>query len=432
MKMSTGSKLTPEERRDLDKFAKFLALKSAVIIVESRLGAKVYTKCNPASNKDVWFNLAVNDLPEVSTEAKKLMSIHGEITTSRQPLCVEIYLRTADDDVMTLETWCIGVGPAQSDSRMNYSIYGRMGILLKTLVSVTRVTPAYRMSRRQGPDSYTINYKIYMGDPQLHSLGDGYNKVQVGQLSTPIGTVHLSVCYRTDLTIQPQKIGKDHSIMYKSDHFRPDFSPKNSRTPKSDDPLAELSPRVGAFAASTPRSRPPLEPGLIIPDVPFSSLLTPRKVVAQSPPPATPPPSIDLSDERSDPGEPEPCTGTGPVACSYEKEDFIMVDLKTPFTSSMASAGGPGGPGGVSSTSDLSIFYKECQTAPPLLSFKERPVAELTRQLEDYETKLRHCDDIISSLCLGDETDSISIGGASVPSPAPSPPPPSFPCVGSV
>lgn len=55
------------------------------------------------------FNLAVNDLPEVSVEAKKLMSIHGEITTSRQPLCVEIYLRTADDDVMTLETWCIGV-----------------------------------------------------------------------------------------------------------------------------------------------------------------------------------------------------------------------------------------------------------------------------------------------------------------------------------
>lgn len=51
----------------------------------------------------------MNDLPEVSTEAKKLMSIHGEITTSRQPLCVEIYLRTADDDVMTLETWCIGV-----------------------------------------------------------------------------------------------------------------------------------------------------------------------------------------------------------------------------------------------------------------------------------------------------------------------------------
>lgn len=64
--------------------------------------------------------------------------------------------------------------------------------------------------------------------------GDGCKKVQVGQLSTPIGTVHLSVSYRTDLTIQPQKIGtKDHSIMYKSDHFRPDGSPKNSRTHKS-------------------------------------------------------------------------------------------------------------------------------------------------------------------------------------------------------
>ncbi|KAI5733960.1 hypothetical protein M8J77_000777 [Diaphorina citri] len=414
--MSTGTKLTPEERRDLDKFAKFLALKSAVIIVESRLGAKVYTKCNPASNKDVWFNLAVNDLPEVSVEAKKLMSIHGEITTSRQPLCVEIYLRTADDDVMTLETWCIGVGPAQSDSRMNYSIYGRMGILLKTLVSVTRVTPAYRMSRRQGPDNYTINYKIYMGDPQLDSLGDGYNKVQVGQLSTPIGTVHLSVSYRTDLTIQPQKIGKDHSIMYKSDHFRPDFSPKNSRTPKSDDPLSELSDRirVGAFAASTPKTSEPLEPGLIIPDVPFSSLLTPRKSMAQSPPPATPPPSIDLSDSRSDPEDtPNPASAT-PVSCSYGQEDFIMVDLKTPFTSSMNS-------GQHNATSDLSIFYKECQTAPPLLSFKEKPVAEMAKQIADFETNLKHCcDSLVNSMCLNDEPDAASLG---CPSPAPSPPP---------
>lgn len=61
MKMSTGTKLTPEERRDLDKFAKFLALKSAVIIVESRLGAKVYTKCNPASNKDVWVSVKLGE-----------------------------------------------------------------------------------------------------------------------------------------------------------------------------------------------------------------------------------------------------------------------------------------------------------------------------------------------------------------------------------
>lgn len=78
------------------------------------------------------------------------------------------------------------VGPAQSDSRMNYSIYGRMGILLKTLVSVTRVTPAYRMSRRQGPDNYTINYKIYMGDPQLDSLGKLFCRSSYSDVKVPV------------------------------------------------------------------------------------------------------------------------------------------------------------------------------------------------------------------------------------------------------
>lgn len=407
MKMSTGNKLSAEDRRDLDKFAKFLALKSAVIIVESRLGSKVNTQCNAASNKDVWFNLAVNDVPEVSMEAKKLMSIHGEIMTSRQPLCVEIYLITADNDIMTLETWCIGVWPStQSDNRMNYSIYGRMGILLKTLVSVTRVTPAYKMSRRQRPDNYTINYKIYMGDPQLDCLGDGYHKVQVGQLATPIGTVHLTVSYRTDLTIQPQKIGKENSIMYKSNHFRPDFSPKNSKTDDDDDDFSAFGDsipyKVDAFASTTSKCEP-IEPDLIVPDFPFPSLLTRRKSVAQSAPPSTPPPSIDLSDSRSDP-DPDVDSNTNvttPVSRSYGQEDFIMVDLETSFNSSSSLSDA----NNVNSISGLSIFFKECRTAPPLFSFQEKSVTELTKQLEDYEAKFAKCNDVIQSLCLMDEPD---------------------------
>lgn len=74
---------------------------------------------------------------------------------------------------MILETWSLGVLPEQSDPtvRVTYTVYNRMGILLKSLLSVSRVTPAYKLSRRQGPDAYTMCYRIYMGEPQLHNLG---------------------------------------------------------------------------------------------------------------------------------------------------------------------------------------------------------------------------------------------------------------------
>jgi autophagy-related protein 13 len=74
---------------------------------------------------------------------------------------------------MVLETWSLGVFPQHTDHtvQLAFTIYNRMGILLKSLLSVSRITPAYKLSRRQGPDSYRICYRIYMGEPQLHSLG---------------------------------------------------------------------------------------------------------------------------------------------------------------------------------------------------------------------------------------------------------------------
>lgn len=104
-------------------------------------------------------------------EARKVLC--NEIISSTIPLCIEISLRTVEGDTMVLETWTLGVLPEQSDPtiRVTYTVYNRMGILLKSLLSVSRVTPAYKLSRRQGPDSYIICYRIYMGEPQLHILG---------------------------------------------------------------------------------------------------------------------------------------------------------------------------------------------------------------------------------------------------------------------
>lgn len=397
LKMATV-KLSIQDKKDLDKFTKFLALKAAQIIVQSRLGEKVQTKCKPHSSGTDWFNLAIRDLPEVLAEAKRALC--GEVVTARLPLCVEISLRTVEGDTMMLETWCLGVLPEQCDPsvRVTYTVYNRMGILLKSLVSVTRVTPAYKLSRHQGPDSYVICYRIYMGEPQLHNLGEGYNQVRVGQLCTPVGTLHLSVSYRTKLTISPQSTCRDNSIMLKSDHFHPDLSPRHLRYQQSEDNSASLSDtiKVGAFADSCRQPQSPLEPDLEMPNVPFSSLLTPRQ---QSPPQPSDPPVATVGGTETDDdgnGNVTPHCDSRRSSCSVVSghEDFIMVDLKTPF------AGG-------NTNSELGAFYLECQSAPQLKTFSEQPtlaeqVGDINKTIEAFETSMQEYDEMLNSLCLSD------------------------------
>ncbi|XP_063239954.1 autophagy-related protein 13 homolog isoform X2 [Bacillus rossius redtenbacheri] len=367
-------KLSIQDKKDLDKFTKFLSLKAAQIIVQSRLGGKVHTKCKPYSSGTDW------DLPEVLAEAKKALC--GELASSKLPLCVEISLRTADDELMMLETWCLGVLEQRDPGvKVTYAVYNRMGVLLKSLISVTRVTPAYKLSRRQGPDSYVICYRIYVGEPQLHNLGEGYKQVRVGQLCTPVGTIHLSVSYRTKMTISPQHSGRENSIMVKSDHFHTDLSPRHVCPSPDDDALLTDTIKAGAFADSC---RPP-GPEVEVPSVPFSSLLT----LCQRPEPR----GAEPRDEDATPRCRSPAADSCRSSASAN-EDFIMVDLKTPFAAENGN-------------SDLGAFYRECQSAPPLRAFSEQPtlaeqVEGIGRTLEALETSAREYDDLLSSLCIAD------------------------------
>jgi autophagy-related protein 13 len=110
----------------------------------------------------------------VLAETKKALQIsQSDSITNRLPLCVEISLQTVDGDKMILEVWSLNINTDLSDPsiKATYTIYNRMSILLKSLISITRVTPAYKLSRRQSPDSYSIYYRIYSGEPQ-HNLGE--------------------------------------------------------------------------------------------------------------------------------------------------------------------------------------------------------------------------------------------------------------------
>lgn len=54
----TRMKLSSQDKKDLDKFTKFWALKSTQVIVQSRLGEKASTACKPQSSGTDWVSFS--------------------------------------------------------------------------------------------------------------------------------------------------------------------------------------------------------------------------------------------------------------------------------------------------------------------------------------------------------------------------------------
>uniref|UniRef100_A0A8C8J6Y4 Autophagy-related protein 13 n=1 Tax=Oncorhynchus tshawytscha TaxID=74940 RepID=A0A8C8J6Y4_ONCTS len=152
------SDLSPQDKKDLDKFIKFFALKTVQVIVQARLGEKVCTRSLSSPTGSDWFNLAIKDIPEVTHEAKKALS--GQLPGIGRSMCVEISLKTSEGDSMELETWCLEMNEkCDKDIKVSYTVYNRLSLLLKSLLAITRVTPAYKLSRKQGHD-YVILYRF--------------------------------------------------------------------------------------------------------------------------------------------------------------------------------------------------------------------------------------------------------------------------------
>lgn len=197
------SGLSPQDKKDLDKFIKFFALKTVQVIVQARLGEKICTRSSSSPTGSDWFNLAIKDIPEVTHEAKKALA--GQLPGIGRSMCVEISLKTSEGDSMELETWCLEMNEkCDKDIKVSYTVYNRLSVLLKSLLAITRVTPAYKLSRKQGHD-YVILYRIYFGEVQLSGLGEGFQTVRIGVVGTPVGTVTLSCAYRTNLAFMSNR-----------------------------------------------------------------------------------------------------------------------------------------------------------------------------------------------------------------------------------
>ncbi|XP_078271243.1 autophagy-related protein 13 isoform X7 [Rhinoraja longicauda] len=234
--------LSPQDKKDLDKFIKFFALKTVQVIVQARLGEKICTRSSSSPTGSDWFNLAIKDIPEVTHEAKKALA--GQLPGIGRSMCVEISLKTSEGDSMELETWCLEMSEkCDKEIKVSYTVYNRLSLLLKSLLAITRVTPAYKLSRKQGHD-YVILYRIYFGEVQLSGLGEGFQTVRVGMVGTPVGTITLSCAYRTNLAfMSSRQLERTQPIMgIIIDHFvdRPysgssPLHPCNYRAPNEED-----------------------------------------------------------------------------------------------------------------------------------------------------------------------------------------------------
>ncbi|XP_041971485.1 autophagy-related protein 13 homolog [Aricia agestis] len=220
------------DKNEFTKFAKFLAYKGIQVIVESRKGVKIEpnTKQKTNASDTDWFNLQIPDSPEVNQATKGALPSDRIMETLRNQLHVEISVQTEDGDEMVLELWTLHLDEALFDTSLKAmnTVYFRMGILLKSLITITRITPAYHLSRKQRTENFTIFYRVYNGEPKLNSLGEekSVKKIQAGLLKTPMGGFCFTVSYRTNFSISPNKSEKQKSLLlYKSDHF--ELSPKH-------------------------------------------------------------------------------------------------------------------------------------------------------------------------------------------------------------
>ncbi|CAF0848811.1 unnamed protein product [Adineta ricciae] len=417
--------LSNEDHEALEKFTKFFLVKAAQIIVQSRLGEKKITKSKSVCSGNEWFHLSIKDIPEVTVNAKKcLVDIqHLLIQPPHSPFCVEISLRTPDCATISLETWCISFDDSVSDpaQRVRFNIYNRMSIVLRSLLTCTRATPTYQLSRKQSADKYIICYKMYSGEPIVSHLGEHYSKKTIGSILTPIGRFVLNVAYRTHLTMalkqienRPETNLNPLSIDIKDNHFALDRdqhsvdeevdiplpSTHNSSVPKSS-PIEMMKRRhTSCDSVSSSHGTPDkvyysklrtafATPGSIAHtpshvgsysranenDLPY--VLMQQQVphhqsmehIHQSK--ANYSPNADLDNE------------TAP-------DDFILVEVKPFFGKS-------------DSTDDLALFIRSCQQPPILESFVVEPsLGETINQLNDelrvFESKVEEFDELVGSL----------------------------------
>ncbi|XP_036282832.1 autophagy-related protein 13 isoform X13 [Pipistrellus kuhlii] len=441
--------INSQDRKDLDKFIKFFALKTVQVIVQARLGEKICTRSSSSPTGSDWFNLAIKDIPEVTHEAKKALA--GQLPAIGRSMCVEISLKTSEGDSMELEIWCLEMNEkCDKEIKISYTVYNRLSLLLKSLLAITRVTPAYRLSRKQGHE-YVILYRIYFGEVQLNGLGEGFQTVRVGTVGTPMGTITLSCAYRINLAFMSTRTtGEDTGVTYPSvedsqEVCTTSFStspPSQLMVPGKEggvplapnqpahgaqadqERLATYTPSDGAHCAATPSSedtetvsnssegrasphdvletifarkvgafvnKPINQVTLTSLDIPFA-MFAPKNLELEDADPMVNPP--DSPDTESPLQGSLHSDGSSGGSSGNTHDDFVMIDFKPAFSKDDILP------------MDLGTFYREFQNPPQLSSLSidigAQSMAEdldsLPEKLAVHEKNVREFDAFVETL----------------------------------
>ena len=143
-----AAKLSPQDCKDLEKYLRHFVYKSAQVIVQSRLGERVSLPSKQFATGVDWFNLTIQDDTDVLSEVKRIYPGSGGGLAGGDIVCIETLLRTATGSAVLLENWTVKlVSPCDSTVRVSFTVYNRIGILLKSLLIATRSVPAYQLSR---------------------------------------------------------------------------------------------------------------------------------------------------------------------------------------------------------------------------------------------------------------------------------------------
>ena len=441
-----AAKLCAQDCKDLEKYLRYFVYKSAQIIVQSRLGERLSLPSKQFATGADWFNLTVHDDSDVLSEVKRIYPGSGGGLAGGDIVCVETLLRTRSGSAMLLETWTIKlVSPCDSTVRVSFTVYNRIGILLKSLLIASRSIPAYQLSRRccSKACDYSIYYRMYVGEPAL-DLGQSFGSRTVGLVTTPVGTVHLSVAYRMQPMLE-LNVASAKGLELRDDHFCADKSsaasgmaatsgwhavskwqqltddevqdcrflssspPDHNRMVSIPSGLSQIAedvrgtvsdnkPRIAAFASSD-RPTPSHFDFDTDAALPFGQLLV-QDMLGKS---------EKGSEEKAADGDAKMVAGTEPVAlinCGSSvpddsrrgaAPDAVARTLRTPFASYTDASGKEEQDG------DLGRFYRECQSAPALSMFQQPSAGihellnSITDQLAQFEANAKEFDEFVNS-----------------------------------
>lgn len=102
-----------------------------------------------------------------------------------------------------------------------------MGILLKSLLSVTRIIPAFRLSL-MSKELCDLHHRIYEAEPESEGLGKNCKHISIGRIFTPIGTLQITVDYKPRIEItQTKPTVEENSMIYESNYFSADTDLKS-------------------------------------------------------------------------------------------------------------------------------------------------------------------------------------------------------------